>query len=109
MLTQEDLKNIGVELGKVIEQNVTPALEQMATKEDLVKMATKEDLKEMENRLNSKIAEIQRELSDIRSELEKLDKRITEDVDAVVKDIFVLRRRVDELEIQVKQMKLSQD
>ncbi|MFA4890969.1 MAG: hypothetical protein WC604_01260 [Candidatus Gracilibacteria bacterium] len=29
MLTQEDLKNIGVELGKVIEQNITPAMDSL--------------------------------------------------------------------------------
>jgi predicted nuclease with TOPRIM domain len=119
MLTQEDLKNIGVELGKVIEQNITPALEQMATKEDLKslqkqidhvenQMATKDDLKEMEERLNSKIAAVQSELEDIRQKLDTLSLRTKEDDDSVIKDIFALRRRVDELETQVKQMKLNQ-
>lgn len=52
MLTQEDLKNIGVELGKVIEQNITPTLEQMATKEDLKKMGTKEDLSSLQKQVD---------------------------------------------------------
>jgi len=67
MLTQEDLKNIGTEVGKVIEQNVNPALDalqgqinhiqnQMVTKDyldeklldlrgDLVISMRKEDVK----------------------------------------------------------------
>jgi len=31
MLTQDDIKNIGVELGKVIEDNITPALDELHT------------------------------------------------------------------------------
>ncbi len=98
MLTPEDLKNIGVELGKVIEYNVTPVLEQMATKEDL---------KEMEVLLNVKIAEIQIELEAIGSKLEILEKRVKEDTDAVVKDVLELRRRLSALEEQVKQLRIS--
>jgi len=111
MLTQEDLKNIGLEVGKVIEQNITPALELMAAKEDLANLATKEDMKRVEDRLDSidsKISAIQSELEDIRQKLSTLSLRTKDDDDAVVKDIFALRRRVDALETQIKQMKLNQ-
>lgn len=36
MLTQDDLRNIGVELGKVIEQNVTPGLDSLHNRLDKV-------------------------------------------------------------------------
>ena len=52
MLTQEDLKNIGVEVGRVVEQNVTPALERMATKEDLEHV--KGDLEHVKNQMVTK-------------------------------------------------------
>lgn len=102
MLTQEDLKNIGVELGKVIEQNITPALEQMATKDDLKRVEDRLDS------IDSKIAAVQSELEDIRQKLNTISLRTKDDDDSVVKDIFALRRRIDALETQVKQMKLDQ-
>ncbi len=110
MLTQEDLKNIGLEVGKVIEQNITPTLDSLQSQIDHVEnqMATKDDLKEMEERLNSKIAAIQSELEDIRQKLNTVSLRTKDDDDSVVKDIFALRRRIDALETQVKQMKLNQ-
>ena len=102
MLTQEDLKNIGVELGKVIEQNITPALEQMVTKDDLKKVEDRLDS------IDSNIAKIQSDLEDIRHKLDTLSLRTKDDDDSVVKDIFALQRRIDALETQVKQMKLNQ-
>ena len=102
MLTQEDLKNIGLEVGKVIEQNITPALEQMATKDDLKRVEDRLDS------IDSKIAAVQSELEDIRQKLNTISLRTKDDDDSVVKDIFALRRRIDALETQVKQMKLNQ-
>jgi hypothetical protein len=56
MLDQEDLKNIGAEVGKVIEQNVNPAIEslreEMATKEDLVRVEKRLD--HVENQMVTK-------------------------------------------------------
>lgn len=102
MLTQEDLKNIGVELGKVIEQNITPALEQMATKEDLQRIESRFDS------IDSKLTAMQTELEDIRQKLNTVSLRTKDDDDSLVKDIFALQRRVDVLETQLKQMKLNQ-
>lgn len=48
MLTQDDIKNIGVEVGKVIEHNVTPALDVLGQKIDKVEG----QLGEIEQRLN---------------------------------------------------------
>ncbi len=102
MLTQEDLKNIGLEVGKVIEQNITPALEQMATKDDLKRVEDRLDS------IDSKIAAVQSELENIRQKLNTISLRTKDDDDSVVKDIFALRRRIDALETQVKQIKLNQ-
>jgi chromosome segregation ATPase len=101
MLTQEDLKNIGVELGKVIEENITPTLEQMATKEDLRRVEDRLDS------IDSKIAKIQSDLEDIKRDLERLEKRTKEDADVAAKDILELRQRVESLEEKIKQLQLS--
>jgi len=46
MLTQEDLKNIGIEVGEVIEQNIAPALDSLQKQIDHVEnqMVTKDYL-----------------------------------------------------------------
>jgi len=102
MLEEKDIQKIGEEMGKVIEQNITPALEQMVTKDDLKKVEDRLDS------IDSNIAKIQSDLEDIRHKLDTLSLRTKDDDDSVVKDIFALQRRIDALETQVKQMKLNQ-
>jgi len=94
-------------LAKIIKEG----FDQTATKAELEQMATKDDLKRVEDRLDSidsNIAKIQSDLEDIRQKLDNISLRTKDDDDAVVKDIFALRRRVDALETQIKQMKLNQ-
>lgn len=69
MLTQEDLQKIGEELGSVLERNVFPTLEQMATKDDLKCFATRDDLAQTEQRLGGRIDATRSELG-IRIEAE---------------------------------------
>jgi len=47
MLTQDDIKNIGVELGKVIEDNITPALDELHTDVKVIQT----DVKDIKTRL----------------------------------------------------------
>lgn len=57
MLTQEDLKNIGVELGKVIEQNITPTMDSLQEEVNDIKKdlkGVKDDLKHVENQMVTK-------------------------------------------------------
>ena len=116
MLNQEDLQKIGVEVGKVIEQNIMPALDQMltkedgekfATKEDLDRFATKEDLRNMETRFCARFSAIENELADIRLELEKLSKRVKEDTDALASDVVKMRQKLNVLEKEVNMLKLQ--
>lgn len=79
-------------------------LERFATKEDLERFATKEDLDEKLAPIKQQLANIELELKDIRQELAKLGKLEAEDIGASYKDIEVLKKRVDELEIKLAKM-----
>jgi chaperonin cofactor prefoldin len=63
MLTQEDLKNIGIELSKVIEQNVAPALEQMATKEEV------KELGDRVGRIENQVGNLENQVNHIENQM----------------------------------------
>lgn len=74
-------------------------------------MATKSDIKELRDEIEDLKVEmtagfrmVREELDDIKARLTKLEKRTLEDADAAVKDVLELRRRVDMLEKQVRQL-----
>lgn len=81
MLTQIDIKRIGQELGKVIEQNITPALDLFRTKLHTrmdrleVKMVTKDYL-------DDKLADMR---GDYTVKFKKLDNKVDELVDVLGK------------------------
>jgi len=105
LFMDQEIKKEFEELAKIVKGGFDEVDSKFVTLEE--KMATKEDLEEMEDRLNSKIAAIQNELSEIRFELEALKKRVTEDTDAVIKDVIKLKERLDALEEQVKQIRTA--
>ncbi len=76
--------------------------ETMVTKDDLKDLVTKDDIRVLRDELISEINGIKVELEDIKQSLDRLEKRTRQDADAEAKDILDLKRRVDELEKQIK-------
>ncbi|MDP3245195.1 MAG: hypothetical protein Q8M83_06095 [bacterium] len=58
--------------------------------------------------IDASLFEIRQELQSIRERLDALDLRTKEDADAEMQDILELRRRVELLEKQIRQLQLSQ-
>ena len=94
----------------------------MVTKEDTNNFTTKDDLVVLENRLTTRIdakidaldnkmtmelRSIQTELDDIKLSLARLEQRTREDSDSGMSSILDLRRRVQELEQQVKRLQAA--
>lgn len=79
-------------------------VERMATKEDLERFATKKDLVDLRDDLMSEIKSIRSELAEIKRDLEKLSERTIEDADVSAQEILQLKKRVDVLERQIKEM-----
>ncbi|OGH71075.1 MAG: hypothetical protein A3C90_04715 [Candidatus Magasanikbacteria bacterium RIFCSPHIGHO2_02_FULL_51_14] len=93
VLTKEDAKNF---VTKDDAKNFLTKddAKNFVTKEDAKNFATKDDISGLHVRLDG----IDRELSDIRKSLERLEKKTQEDDDAMVAEINKLKRRVEYLE-----------
>lgn len=88
-------------------------LTRFATKDDLKNFATKDDLKEsldaLEKRfvvrfdiLEGDLSYIKHELSDIKTRLEKIEKRLTEDTNVLFLEVEKLKKRISILEAQLR-------
>ena len=85
--------------------------ENMVTKhefnETIAKMVSKEDFNEFRTEIRGELRLIHNELEEIKKRLDILEKRTIEDADVAVKDVLELRRRVEYLEKQVKQLQTA--
>jgi len=94
MLEKEDLKQIE----SVINTSLEPIKQQLKLLEPMKQQL--ESLEPMKRQLES----IEFEIKEIRMELARLNKAEGEDIVVAYKDIETLRKRVDNLEMQVKNM-----
>ncbi|OGH88283.1 MAG: hypothetical protein A3J93_02065 [Candidatus Magasanikbacteria bacterium RIFOXYC2_FULL_42_28] len=69
--------------------------------------SVKGELSEFKSEMASALAYIHSELKLINRQLDQLEQRIIGDEDAAAKDILELRKRVDFLERQVKQLQVA--
>lgn len=87
----------------------------MATKDDIADvrrdMATKDDIARLDIKIDSvrdelmqEVRSVNSDIEEIKKDLERLEKRIGEDLDIYASDIIDLRTRVKVLERQIKEM-----
>jgi len=94
MLEKEDLKQIEI----IINTSLEPIKQQLESLEPMKQQL--ESLEPMKRQLES----IEFEIKEIRMELARLNKTEGEDIVVAYKDIETLRKRVDNLEMQLKNM-----
>lgn len=85
--------------------------ENMVTKQEFNEtmkgFTTKQDFDEFRTEITGELRMIRNELEEIKKRLNILEKRTIEDADAAAKDVVELRRRVENLEKQIKQLQAS--
>lgn len=93
--TQQKLDEI-LEVVQFMQENV-------AMKEDIIRVEQKlTSLEQGQSSIHTRLDSIEKELQGLRKDFDMLERRTREDVNVSVKDIFDLKRRIEELENKVR-------